>query len=86
MPFQNFTSRKSLMCIYLSSLDVPDVYSFVLIERNGLLLADHLNLHRGDVLLRPSDHPAIARLARRSLERQRVSGGRDNCYPMRREI
>ena len=69
MSFQNFTSHKSLM--YLSSLDVPGVYSFVFVERNGLLLGDHLNLYRGDVLLGPSDHPAIARLARRSLERRR---------------
>lgn len=46
----------------LSTLDVSDINSLVLIQWNCLAFGYHFNLDRRDILLRASDHPAVTRL------------------------
>ena len=50
------------LSIYLSVLDVPDVYSLVLVEGDGLSLCHHLHLHRGDVVHRALKHKIMFKI------------------------
>ena len=55
---------------HLSGLDVPDVDSLILVQRNCRTFRQDVHLHWGNVLLGTSDHPAITRFALLSLEEQ----------------
>ena len=55
---------------HLSSLDVPDVDTLILVEGDGLAFGGHLHLHRRNIFQWSPDHPAVPRQSLSSLHSQ----------------
>ena len=66
---------------HLSSLDVPDIDSLILIKGDGFAFGGHLDLHGGNILQWPPDHPAVPGQSVSSLHVQEKDDNTGQCCP-----